>query len=113
MSAAAIALFCLLSGGNCIYVPDTHVTQYAPGLGGINCQEPCNLTAWMEPVEYGVTVACGPSVPYGTDVYVDGWGWFECRDRGGAIDDDEIDISVPVDEFSWWSGDVGVVWVYE
>jgi len=38
------------------------------------------------------TLACGPSLPFGTLVYIPGYGWGVCRDRGGAITDAHLDI---------------------
>ena len=111
--ALAFYLFCIASGGQCMYVENAHVTEYAPELGGHNCQEPCDLTAFMTPLIYGETAACGPSIPYGTRVYIEGVGWRTCQDRGGAIDDDEVDIAVlPEDYLQFgFSGHRDVVWI--
>ena len=112
MTAAIILLFCLAFGGSCLFVPDANVTVYAPELGGHNCLEPCDQTAYLEPLQYGIGAACGPSIPYGTRVYIDGIGWRTCNDRGGAIDDDEVDVLIRAAEYpSWMSGLRGVVWV--
>jgi hypothetical protein len=92
--ALAIYLLCVANGASCLYVQDAHVTEYVPELGGHNCEEPCNMTAFMTPILYGETAACGPDIPYGTRVFIDGVGWRTCQDRGGAIDNDEIDVAV-------------------
>lgn len=92
---------CLLLGLACAMVVGARITHYEPVLGGINCQEPCDLTAYMEPVNYGVTAACGPDIPYGTMVYMDGVGWRKCADHGGAITNERVDVAIPVSECQW------------
>lgn len=99
VTALVIFLFCTLSGGSCLYVEGAHTTEYVPEWGGINCQEPCDLTAYMTPVIYGETVACGPSIPYGTEVYIEDVGWRICQDHGGAIQDDEVDVAVSPEDY--------------
>jgi len=114
LTALIIYLFCIMSGGSCVYEEEAHVTTYAPEFGdALNCMEPCDITASGLEVDYGRTIACGPSIPFGTKVYIDGWGWRTCDDRGGAINDDEIDIAVRAVDFNYWSGNVGVVWIME
>jgi hypothetical protein len=97
--ALAIYLLCVANGANCLYVEGARVTEYVPELGGVNCEEPCHLTAFMTPILYGETAACGPSIPYGTRVYIEGVGWRTCQDRGGSIDDDEVDVAVRPSEY--------------
>ena len=114
MTSLIILLFCIATGDHCLYEPAANVTVYAPELGAHNCMEPCDLAAYLEPLQYGVGAACGPSIPYGTQAYIDGGGWRTCNDRGGAIDDDEIDVLIRAEEWPWalWmSGRRGVVWV--
>lgn len=113
-AAQTIALLCALWGGECLFIEEARVTEYAPELGGINCMEPCHLTAYLEPIDYGVTVACVPGIPYGTQVYIDGVGWRTCLDHGGAIDDDEIDVAVrPAELWHGVSGYRDVVLILE
>ena len=113
MTAPLLLLFCLAIGGHCLYEPAARVTEYVPEWGGINCAPPCHLTASMTPVTPGVTAACGPSIPFGTRVYINDIGWRTCQDRGGAIDDDEIDVAVEPGEFMRLgiNGHHAVVWV--
>jgi 3D (Asp-Asp-Asp) domain-containing protein len=110
-----LTIILLLSGicPNCIYITNAHVTAYAPAIGDeLNCQEPCNITASGLEVEIGVTAACGPNIPFGTHVVVEGLGEYICYDRGGAIDDDEVDIAVDYD-YVWTigNGERGVIWI--
>ena len=92
--AWVIYMFCVANGGHCLYLENARVTEYAPEMGGNNCAEPCDRTAYMTPIIYGETAACGPNVPYGTQVYIEYVGWRTCQDRGGAIEDDEVDVAV-------------------
>lgn len=113
MNALLIFLFCFASGRSCQFVESAHVTTYAPELSGINCQEPCNLTGYLQPLEYGIGAACGLSIPYSTRVYIEGVGWRVCNDHGGAINDDEVDILIRAEEYpSWMAGDRDVVWIF-
>ncbi len=66
-------------------------TWYDPELGGINCQEPCDIYANGERVieshYYGntdQTAACLPEW-LGREITIQGLGTFKCRDTGGAI----------------------------
>jgi 3D (Asp-Asp-Asp) domain-containing protein len=113
-SILIVLLFCVANGGSCRFVEDARVTEYAPELGGTNCQEPCHLTAYMTPVVYGETAACGPGIPYGTQVFIEGVGRRICQDRGGAIDDDEVDVAVRPEDYMRWgiNGHRAVVWVF-
>lgn len=58
------------------------------------------LTASGAYVQEGYTVAAGPSIPFGTRIYIpaleylNGTGVFVVQDRGGAIGDDCIDVYV-------------------
>ena len=111
------ALFILLLSSicpNCIYVENANVTVYAPELGeeSGNCQAPCDLTSYMEPLQYDVGVACGPDIPYGTAVIIEGVGVRICNDHGGAIDNDEVDVLIRAEDYpSWISGNRRVIWI--
>lgn len=83
------------------FVAGARITHYVPELGGTNCSEPCDRTSYMEPLLPGEGAACGPDVPYGTMVYIDGVGWRRCNDHGGAIDDDNVDALVAPEECVW------------
>ena len=113
-TALAIFLLCWMTqSADCAFVPAAHVTEYVPEWGGLNCEEPCDRTAYMEPIIYGTTAACGLNIPYGTRVYIENVGWRTCMDHGGAIDDDEVDVAVlPADYLQFGiSGYHDVVWV--
>ncbi len=79
-------------------ITEAEVTMYAPldpaAVDGWDyCGDP-NITASGARVEIGVTVAAGPSIPFGTVVLVQGMGMFEVQDRGGLIRDGCLDIAV-------------------
>jgi len=112
--AWVIYLLCIANGSNCVYVEDARITEYVPEMGGANCSEPCDKTASMTPIEYGETAACGPSIPFGTHVYIEDVGWRTCQDRGGLIENDEVDVAVrPSDYLELGiNGHRPVVWVF-
>lgn len=112
--AWVIYLVCIANGGKCNFVADAHVTEYAPEMGGENCEEPCDQTAYMTPVIYGETAACGPNIPFGTQIYIQDVGWRICQDHGGAIEDDEVDVAVREEDLLKYgiSGYHDVVWIF-
>jgi len=114
---AAIILYaiCMTHGGECVVVEDARVTSYAWELGGINCQEPCHLTAFMSPVVFGQTAACGPDMPWRTKVTIFmpyGPIVRYCEDRGGAITNERVDIAMGLEEIknNPIHGDFLVLW---
>ncbi len=64
-------------------------TQYAPlcetAVEGMCYEGDPHITASGARVEIGRTVAAGPGVPFGTLLWIDGFGWREVQDRGGAV----------------------------
>jgi hypothetical protein len=109
MTIAIIAITILYpcqGGMECIFVEKAKVTEYVPEWGGINCQEPCDMTAFMVPVQYGVTAACGPDIPYNTIVtFVTPWGEVvtrRCQDRGGGVGNEHIDVAMPPDDNGYY-----------
>lgn len=48
-------------------------------------------TAWGTHAEYG-TVAADASLPFGTILYIPGYGYGRVEDRGGAIKGDKLDL---------------------
>ncbi len=69
------------------------ITNYAPmddnAIEGMCYQGDPTVTASGARVEIGRTIAADPSIPFGTQVWVQGYGWREVHDRGGAIKDTE------------------------
>lgn len=46
----------------------------------------------------GLTVAAPKSIPFGTEIYVEGHGWRVVGDRGGAIKEGKLDLCVETQE---------------
>ena len=113
--AEAIYMLCELSGGECVYEEETRCTSYVPLYGGINCDGDCSITAYSEPVDYTRTIACSEEMPYGTDVFIEGFGFRgACLDTGGAITTGRIDVAMlPEDRGSFIHATLPVVWVID
>ncbi len=79
-------------------IVEKEVTYYAPldpsAIPGMCYSGDPNVTASGARTEPGVTVAAGPGVPFGTEVYIDGLGWRTVHDRGGAITNGKLDVAV-------------------
>lgn len=71
-------------------------TAYAPldsdAVEGVCYAGDPNITASGLPIEPGISVAAGPSVPFGTWLWIEDLGWRRVDDRGGGIKDGEVDI---------------------
>ncbi len=71
-------------------------TGYAPldpdAVNGICYAGDPNITASGQPVYPGVTVAAGPDIPFGTWLWIEGFGWRRVDDRGGKIKNGRVDI---------------------
>ena len=74
------------------------ITHYAPldpdAVPGMCFSGDPTITASGATVEPGVTVAAGPDIPFGTRVYIPGYGFREVQDRGGAIGNNNIDVAI-------------------
>jgi 3D (Asp-Asp-Asp) domain-containing protein len=57
-------------------------------------QKAVGQTAWGTHAAYG-TVAADASLPFGTIVYIPGYGYGRVEDRGGAITGDKLDLWFP------------------
>ena len=77
---------------------DVEMTAYAPldpeAVEGMCYAGDPNVTASGERVEIGTTIAAGPGLPFGTRVYIPGYGYRVVQDRGGAIGNGNIDLAV-------------------
>ena len=62
---------------------------------GLNSNGDPEHTATMTYPTVGRTIAVDPQViPYGSDVWIEGLGWYIAEDTGGAIIDSRIDVCV-------------------
>jgi 3D (Asp-Asp-Asp) domain-containing protein len=79
-------------------VQTMEITFYAPldpqAKEGMCFSGDRTVTASGAPVVIGETISAARSVPFGTRVWIDGFGWREVTDRGGKITDGRLDIAV-------------------
>ena len=93
------------------------VTAYAPldsqAVEGMCYSGNPNITASGARVEPGKTVAAGPSLPFGTNLYIAGYGRRIVEDRGGAITDGRLDLAVQTREEALRFGRQEIKVIYE
>lgn len=56
------------------------------------CGNSKGITASGELVRANYTLACPPQYAFGTQIEIEGYGTFTCKDRGGAIKNNHFDI---------------------
>ena len=71
------------------YTSGVESTGKAPGDAGYG------ITASGEEVREGYTLACPPSLPFGTVITIEGVGERVCTDRGSAITEGRLDVYMP------------------
>ena len=82
-----------------VYVGDYTITHYCCEEYAHICGTGNGLTATGTEVTAGRTVAVDPSVvPYGTTMYIEGYGFRVAEDCGGAVNGNHIDIAVDTHE---------------
>lgn len=93
------------------------LTGYAPldprAVEGMCYSGDPNITASGERLEIGSTIAASRDIPFGTKIYIAGYGWREVHDRGGMITEGKIDIAVATREEAFEIGRKQVVTVSE
>ena len=96
-----------------IYLGDFKLTHYCSELYEHICGTGDGLTATGTQVTPGRTIAVDPTIiPYGSEVYIEGCGWFVAEDCGGAIKGNHIDIAVETHEQALNMGvKTGGVWI--
>ena len=96
-----------------IYIGNYKFTHYCTEKRKHICGTGTGLTATGAQVTAGRTVAVDPSViPYGTELYIEGYGWRVAEDCGGAVDGKHIDIAVETHSHALSMGTtIGGVWV--
>lgn len=74
------------------------ITGYAPldpnAVEGMCYSGDPSITASGANVVVGETIAGAKSIPFGTKVWIEGFGWREVQDRGGMITEGKFDIAV-------------------
>lgn len=80
---------------NFVYIGDFKLTHYCNEPYEHICGYDDGLTATGTNVTIGRTIAVDPSViPYGSIVYIEGYGYRVAEDCGGSVDGNHIDIAV-------------------
>lgn len=78
-----------------VYMGEFKLTHYCTEEYQHICGLGAGITATGTKVTAGRTVAVDPKViPYGTQVYIEGYGWRVAEDCGGWVDGQHIDIAV-------------------
>jgi len=74
------------------------LTSYAPldpkAKEGVCFSGDPRVTASGARTTPGVTIAAGQNIPFGTKMFIEGYGWREVHDRGGMIGENNIDLCV-------------------
>lgn len=82
------------SNGNKSYYNVTFYTAGVESTGKSRGDKGYGITASGTTVSEGRTVACPKSIPFGTKIHIEGFGYRICEDRGGAIVEGHLDIYV-------------------
>lgn len=78
-----------------VYMGEFKLTHYCTEARSHICGNGDGLTATGTQITVGRTIAVDPDViPYGTQVYIEGYGWRVADDCGGAVKSKHIDIAV-------------------
>ena len=78
-----------------VYLGNFKLTHYCCEKYKHICGTGTGITATGTKVTAGRTIAVDPKViPYGTKVYIEGYGWRTAEDCGGAVKNKQIDIAV-------------------
>lgn len=78
-----------------VYLGEFKLTHYCIEEFDHICGNGDGLTATGTKITAGKTIAVDPSlIPYGSQVYIEGYGWYIAEDCGGAVNGKHIDIAV-------------------
>ena len=78
-----------------VYIGNFKLTHYCNEAYEHICGYGDGLTAIGTKVKPGITIAVDPKViPYGTEVYIEGYGWRVAEDCGGGVKGNHIDVAV-------------------
>lgn len=78
-----------------IYIGDYKISHYCTEKREHICGTGNGKTATGTMVTPGRTIAVDPNViPYGTEVYIEGYGWRTAEDCGGGVKGKHIDMAV-------------------
>ena len=96
-----------------VYLGNFKLTHYCSELRNHICGYGKGITATGTKVTVGRTVAVDPrKIPYGTKIYIEGYGWRIAEDCGPAVKNNQIDILVNTHEQALNLGTkTGGVWI--
>ena len=96
-----------------VYIGEFKLTHYCNEQFEHICGYGDGLTATGTHTTVGRTIAVDPTViPYGTEVYIEGYGWRIAEDCGGAVKNKQIDILVNTHDQAMFTGvKHGGVWI--
>ena len=96
-----------------VYLGDYNITHYCVEKRAHICGTGAGITATGTQVTAGRTIAVDPRViPYGSEVYIEGYGWRVAEDCGGAVKNKHIDVAVETHSKAISMGTTtGGVWV--
>ena len=78
-----------------VYIGDFKITHYCAEDYNHICGNGNGITATGTQITVGKTIAVDPKIiPYGTTVYIEGYGWRVAEDCGGGVDGNHIDVAV-------------------
>ena len=82
-----------------VYMGDFNITYYCKENYDHICGTSNGKTSTGNKATVGRTIAVDPSlIPYGSQVYIEGYGWYIAEDCGGAVDGNHIDMLVETHE---------------
>ena len=96
-----------------VYLGDYNITHYCVEKRAHICGTGAGITATGTQVTAGRTIAVDPRViPYGTTVYIEGYGFRTAEDCGGSVKNKHIDVAVETHSKAISMGTTtGGVWV--
>ena len=78
-----------------VYLGEYQITHYCCEKRAHICGTGSGKTATGTTVTAGRTVAIDPTIiPYGTEIYIEGYGWRVAEDCGGGVKNKQIDVAV-------------------
>lgn len=78
-----------------VYMGEFKLTHYCTEKRSHICGTGDGITATGTEVTAGRTIAVDPNIiPYGSQVYIEGYGWRVAEDCGSAVKNQQIDIAV-------------------
>lgn len=88
---------------------EMYATSYSPSRAGVSPSSPSfGITASGKPLKKGLVAIDRSLIPFGTQMYVPGYGFAEAADTGGGVKGRWIDLGYSDDNWVPWSGYVTV-----